>query len=97
VLLAKSFGPVDKESSLVQSIVKNAKLLFNENLPVHGSPLYTDAMHFYEAETPVILLGAGPKTLLEANGHRADEHVKIDDLMKATKIIALSLYDLLKK
>ncbi|MGM0875384.1 MAG: ArgE/DapE family deacylase [Bacillota bacterium] len=97
VLLAKSFGPVEKNSTLVQSVVNNAKLLYNEDLPVHGSPLYTDARHFYEMEIPVILFGAGPKTLLEANGHRADEHVKIDDLIRATKIVALSLYDLLKK
>jgi acetylornithine deacetylase/succinyl-diaminopimelate desuccinylase family protein len=97
VLLAKSFGPVEKNSSLIQSFVNNAKLLYNEELPVHGSPLYTDARHFYEADIPVILFGAGPKTLLEANGHRADEHVKIEDLVRATKIVALSLYDLLKK
>lgn len=97
ILLAKSFGPVDKDLSLVKAIVKNTKNLYNEDLPVHGSPLYTDARHFFEKKIPVVLYGAGPKTLVEANGHRADEHVKIDDLMKATKVVALSLYDLLKK
>ncbi len=96
ILLAKSFGPVNKDFPLVQAIVKNTKDLLNVDIPVQGSPLYTDARHFYEKKIPVILYGAGPKTLVEANGHRADEHVKIDDLMKATKIVALSLFDLLK-
>jgi acetylornithine deacetylase/succinyl-diaminopimelate desuccinylase-like protein len=67
------------------------------DLLIQGSPLYTDARHFYEAGIPVLLFGAGPRTLLEANGHRADEHVNIADLVNATKIVALSLFDLLKR
>jgi acetylornithine deacetylase/succinyl-diaminopimelate desuccinylase-like protein len=67
------------------------------SLEIKGVPLYADARHFYEAGVPVVMFGAGPKTLLEANGHRADEHVRIDDLVKAAKIVALTLYDLLKK
>ena len=39
--------------------------------------------------------GAGPRTLAEANGHRADENLKLDDLHKATEVIALALHDLL--
>jgi acetylornithine deacetylase/succinyl-diaminopimelate desuccinylase-like protein len=42
-----------------------------------------------------VLSGAGPRTLAEANGHRADENLKLDDLHRATEIVALSLYDLL--
>lgn len=97
VLLAKSFGPVSEKSPLVQAFQKNWNQLMEGELSIQGSPLYTDARHFFEAGIPVILFGAGPKTLLEANGHRADEHVKIDDLVKATKIVALSLYDLLNE
>jgi len=33
----------------------------------------------------------------EANGHRVDEHVMIEDLLNATRIVALTLYDLLKR
>ncbi|WP_223592576.1 ArgE/DapE family deacylase [Neobacillus bataviensis] len=98
ILLARSFGPVPVNSPLVQSFAANwSEIMDGEELPIVGSPLYTDARHFYEADIPVVLFGAGPRTLLEANGHRADEHVKIDDLIKATKIVALSLYDLLKE
>jgi len=35
--------------------------------------------------------------LLEANGHRADERVALDDLRLATKTIALALADLLAR
>lgn len=97
ILLAKSFGPVPESSELVRSFSENWSHIMDGRLPIQGSPLYTDARHFYEAGVPVVLFGAGPRTLLEANGHRADENVKIDDLIKATKIVALSLFDLLKK
>lgn len=97
ILLAKSFGPVPETLPLIRAFKQNWSEVMGEELKIHGSPLYTDARHFYESGIPVLLFGAGPRTLLEANGHRADEHVKIDDLIKATKIVALSLYDLLKK
>jgi acetylornithine deacetylase/succinyl-diaminopimelate desuccinylase-like protein len=97
VLLARSFGPVPVNSPLVLSISTNWTEIMGGELPVGGSPLYTDARHFAEAGIPVVLFGAGPRTLLEANGHRADEHVKIADLVKSTKIVALALYDLLKQ
>ncbi|OIK14467.1 peptidase M20 [Bacillus sp. MUM 116] len=97
ILLAPSMGPVPVNSPLVQSFTVNwSKIMGGEELPIVGSPLYTDARHFYEADIPVVLYGAGPRTLLEANGHRADEHVKVDDLIKAAKIVALTLYDLLQ-
>lgn len=96
VLLAKSFGPVPETIPLLQAFKRNWELVMEGDLLVQGSPLYTDARHFYEAGIPVVLFGAGPRTLLEANGHRADEHVKIDDLIKATKVVALSLFDLLR-
>ena len=44
---------------------------------------------------PNALYGAGPHTLLEANGHRADEKLKLDDLYKATRVVVLALLELL--
>ena len=35
------------------------------------------------------------RTLTEANGHRADEKLRLDDLYKATEIVALTFLDLL--
>jgi acetylornithine deacetylase/succinyl-diaminopimelate desuccinylase-like protein len=43
----------------------------------------------------VVMGVEGPKTMLEANAHRADEKLKIDDLVLATNVVALALHDLL--
>ena len=59
-------------------------------------PLYTDARHYSAAGIPTVLYGAGPRTLEEANGHRADEKLKLDDLYAATEVVALCLADLLR-
>ncbi|MGG3006788.1 ArgE/DapE family deacylase [Geobacillus stearothermophilus] len=96
ILLAKSFKPTPVDSPLIQTLMANWKEIMDGEPEIHGIPLYTDARHFAEAGVPVVLFGAGPRTLLEANGHRADEHVRIEDLVKATKIVALTLYDLLR-
>ena len=42
-----------------------------------------------------MIYGAGPRTLLESNAKRADEHVVLDDLRKATKVVARTLFTLL--
>lgn len=97
ILLAKSFKPTPENSPLIQTLASNWKKVMGGDPEIHGIPLYTDARHFAEAGIPVILFGAGPRTLLEANGHRADEHVRIGDLIQATKILALTLYDLLRE
>ncbi|KKK39949.1 peptidase M20 [Mesobacillus campisalis] len=97
ILLVKSFKPAPEGSPLIQKLSANWKELMKDEPEIHGVPLYTDARHFAESGIPVVLFGAGPRNLLEANGHRADEHVRIEDLLKATKIVALTLYDLLRK
>ena len=58
-------------------------------------PIYTDARLYTEKGIPTVLYGAGPRSLLEANGHRADEKLVLEDLRKATQVVALTLADLL--
>ncbi|MDF2788973.1 MAG: peptidase [Neobacillus sp.] len=97
ILHAKSFGPVPENTPLVQALAANWQMILNEEsvLPVHGVPLYTDARHFFAAGIPTVMFGVGPKVLEEANGHRANENIRLSDLQAATKIIACTLYDLL--
>ena len=95
VLLAHPFVPIPGQQTLVAAIQKNARAILGEDIKPHGVPLYTDARHYSAAGVPTVLYGAGPRTLAEANGHRADENLKLDDLYKATEVVALSLYDLL--
>ena len=66
-----------------------------EPVGVKGVPLYTDARHYAAAGIPVVLYGAGPRSIQEANAHRADERLPLDDLYKATEVVALTLFDYL--
>ncbi len=68
-----------------------------EPVTAKGVPLYTDARHYSAAGIPVVLYGAGPHTIEEANAHRADERLPLDDLYKATEVVALTLFDLLSR
>ena len=97
ILHAKSFGPVPEKTPLIQALAANWQSILKDEgeLPIHGVPLYTDARHFFAAGIPTIMFGVGPKVLEEANGHRADENIRLSDLQAATKIIACTLYDLL--
>ena len=72
-----------------------ARHRFGTALPLHGVPIYTDARHYTAAGVPTVLYGAGPRTLAEANGHRADERLRLDDLARATDVVALALAELL--
>ncbi|MDI3256996.1 MAG: M20/M25/M40 family metallo-hydrolase [Kyrpidia sp.] len=98
ILYAKPLKPAPPDSLLIRTLKKNWQSVMQGREPeIHGLPLYTDARHFAEAGIPVVLFGAGPRTLAEANGHRADEHIRIDDLILAAKIVSATLYDLLRK
>jgi succinyl-diaminopimelate desuccinylase len=95
ILFADPFVPRPGQERLVDAISRNANAVFGVEVKPHGVPLYTDARHYSEAGIPTVLYGAGPRTLEEANGHRADENLVLDDLYKATEVVALSFMDLL--
>jgi acetylornithine deacetylase/succinyl-diaminopimelate desuccinylase-like protein len=95
ILLAQPFVPIAGQEKLVVALKRNARSVLGEDIQAHGVPLYTDARHYSAAGVPTVLYGAGPRTLAEANGHRADENLELDDLYKATEVVALALYDLL--
>ncbi len=73
----------------------NALAVLGEAIPANGSALYTDARLYGEHGIPVVLYGAGPRTLMESNAKQADENLALEDLRKATKVIAMTLLDLL--
>jgi succinyl-diaminopimelate desuccinylase len=64
-------------------------------IPALGTPLYTDVRLFCEAGIPGVIYGAGPRTVLESHAKRADERLDLEDLRRATKVIARALSDLL--
>ena len=80
---------------LVAALQRHGRAIVGEELRTHGVPIYTDARLYTAAGVPAVLYGAGPRTLVEANGHRADEKLALADLHKATEVVALALADLL--
>jgi succinyl-diaminopimelate desuccinylase len=95
ILLAVPFVPIPGQEKLVAAIAPHATPIMGEEVRAQGVPIYTDARLYSTAGVPTVLYGAGPHTLLEANGHRADEKLRLDDLYKATRVVALALADLL--
>jgi acetylornithine deacetylase/succinyl-diaminopimelate desuccinylase-like protein len=96
VLLARPFVPVAGQEKLVTALQRHAHEVLGEAIPTNGVPIYTDARLYTEMGIPTVLYGAGPRSLLEANGHRADEKLVLEDLRKATQVVALTLAELLQ-
>ena len=96
MLLAKALQPLPGNAPLVDALSRHASSVFDEPIGAAGTPLYTDARLFGEAGIPAVLYGCGPRTVAESNAKRADEHIMIEDLRRATKVVARSLFDLLK-
>lgn len=97
ILLAKPLVPIASGAELVRLLSLHATDVFDEPIGATGVPLYTDARHYAEAGIPVVLYGAGPRTIEEANAHRADERLPLADLHAATEVIAFTLIDLLAR
>ena len=95
LLLADSWKPDARNAPLVQAIQRHGGELFGEPIPTSGTPLYTDVRLFGAHGIPAVIYGAGPRTVLESNAKRADEHLVLEDLRKATKVVARTLFDML--
>ncbi len=95
ILLADPLVPRAGSEKLVAALGRRAREILGEEITATGVPLYTDARHYSAAGIPTVLYGAGPRTLAESGGHRADERLVLDDLWKATKVVALALSDIL--
>ncbi len=95
MLLAKALKPLPGNKPLVEALQRNASEVFGEPIPACGTPLYTDVRLFGEAGIPGVIYGAGPRTVLESHAKRADERLDLQDLRRATKVVARTLLDLL--
>ena len=96
LLLALPLQPLPGNAPLVAAIQKHGQAVFGEPIPEGGTPLYTDARLYGAAGVPAVIYGAGPRTVLESNAKRADENLLLDDLRRATRVIARVLRDLLR-
>jgi acetylornithine deacetylase/succinyl-diaminopimelate desuccinylase-like protein len=95
LLLSHALRPLPGADQLVASLRRNAKEVLGEEITAQGTPLYADARLYGEHGIPAVLYGAGPRSVPESNAKKADEKLSLDDLRKATKVVALTLLDLL--
>ncbi|MFC0251149.1 M20/M25/M40 family metallo-hydrolase [Massilia consociata] len=95
LLLSQALRPLPGSDKLVASLQQHGRAVFGEEISAQGTPLYADARLYGERGIPTVMYGAGPRTVPESNAKKADEHLVLDDLRKATKVVALTLLDFL--
>jgi succinyl-diaminopimelate desuccinylase len=95
LLRADALQPQANNAPLVAALQRHGEAVFGEPIPTSGSPLYTDVRLYGATGVAAAIYGAGPRTVLESNAKRADEHVVLEDLRRATKVVARTLLDLL--
>jgi acetylornithine deacetylase/succinyl-diaminopimelate desuccinylase-like protein len=95
LLLAYPMKPQAGNAPLVEAIQKHGAAVFGEPIPAMGTPLYTDVRLYAEMGIPGVIYGAGPRTVLESHAKRPDERLVLEDLRRATQVVARTLLDLL--
>ena len=95
MLLANAMVPLTGNQPLVQAIQRHGQDRFGEPIPAVGTPLYTDVRLYVERGIPGVIYGAGPRTVRESHAKRADECLDLQDLRRATQVMARVLFDLL--
>ncbi len=95
LLLARPMPFLAGAERLSEPLKRHAARVLDQPVGEAGVPIYADARHYTEAGIPTVMYGAGPKDPLEANGHRADERIRLTDLRAATEVVACALADLL--
>ena len=95
LLLSHALRPLPGSEKLVAALQKHAQAVLGEAVPAVGTPLYADARLYGEQGIPAVLYGAGPRTVPESNAKKADEKLLLEDLRRATKVVALTLLELL--
>jgi acetylornithine deacetylase/succinyl-diaminopimelate desuccinylase-like protein len=96
LLLAESLKPQAASAPLAQALQRHGEAVFGEAIETSGTPLYTDVRLYGAAGVPAAIYGAGPRTVLESNAKRADEHLALEDLRRATKVVARAVGELLR-
>jgi len=96
MLLALALKPRPGHEKLVAAIQRHGKRVFGEEMPAVGVPLYADARLYGEHGVPIVMYGAGPRTIGESNAKRPDENLLLEDLRRATHVVAGTVYDLLR-
>ena len=77
---------------LVRTVRRVAKKVLGRDVPPCGSQGSTDMAAVSALGIPIVVLGA---QRMDSNTHGIDEHVRINDLVSVTKVIAHTFLELL--
>ena len=91
ILVVRPMAVVPGHERLVSALTEAAAIVLGDEIEAEGTPIYCDARLYTERGIPTVLYGAGPRTMLEANGHRADENLALAELQAATQVVALAV------
>ena len=95
LLLANALTPSPGQQTLVAALQRHGRRVFGVDIPALGVPLYADARLYGEHGIPIVMYGAGPRTIAESNAKRPDENLLLDDLRRATQVVAATVHDVL--
>ena len=95
ILLAEPLRQTPAGGRLTATLCRYASRVFGEPIAAKRRAALHRRPPLRQAGVPIVLYGAGPRSIEEANAHRADERLPLADLYKATEVVALALADLL--
>jgi succinyl-diaminopimelate desuccinylase len=82
----------DPESPVVKALRRNAEEVMGKDEGVHGWPAVSDGNVLVEGGIPTALFGPGD---IGGMAHKPDEGVEVKQLREATRVVALTLLDIL--
>lgn len=94
MMLARPYGVTSEHDPLVQTLLRRSTEVLGAPAALVGIPGFTDARFFWERGVSTVNYGPAPRDHWSSNAHGGDEHQRIDDLIAATKVLALAAIDL---
>ena len=76
---------------LAGALEAQAAKVMGAPISVYGVPFDANSRHYAALGIPTVLYGAGPAAGADGHGGGPDERLVLDDLRKATEVVALAL------
>ena len=91
ILIDPPLNPLAGTKTLADAIERHASALVGEKMGPRGTAFPTGARHYAAAGIPTLCYGAGPKGLVGDAVTGPDERLALDDLRKATEVVAMAV------
>ncbi len=91
IKLSRPMKPGPGTDNLAGVLERRSSAGMGVPVPVYGVPFGAPTRHYAAMGIPSVLYGAGPETSSNVSPGGPDEYLVLDDLRKATEIVALTL------